>query len=186
MRLNVKHKRDIATSLVLVAIFLFISCSEKPELVDLDERAISPRLHALDVATLVSDSGVTRYRVNAKEWLVFDKAEEPYWDFPQGIHLERFDSTLNVDAEIRSKYAIYYTNKKLWDLRDSVHAMNLQGEHFECDQLYWNEVEELIFSNEKIKITQADKIITGVGFESNQTFTKYKIRKPEGIFPINE
>lgn len=185
MELFVKNRRNIATIFSVVAIFLF-SCSEKTEVVEVAERSISPRLHALDVATLVSDSGITRYRVNAKEWLVFDKAEEPYWDFPQGIHLERFDSTLNVDAEVKSKYAIYYTNKKLWDLRDSVHAMNLQGEHFETNQMFWNEKEELIFSNEKIKITQADKIITGVGFESNQTFTKYKIRKPEGIFPIKE
>lgn len=185
MDLVVKYRRSVATILSMVAIFLF-SCSEKHEVVEVVERSISPRLHALDVATLVSDSGITRYRVNAKEWLVFDKAEEPYWDFPKGIHLERFDSALNVDAEVKSKYAIYYTNKKLWDLRDSVHAMNLQGEHFETNQMFWSEKEELIFSSEKIKITQADKIITGTGFESNQTFTKYVIKKPEGIFPIKE
>jgi len=64
--------------------------------------------------------------------------------------------------------------------------MNLQGEHFETNQMFWSEKEELIFSSEKIKITQADKIITGTGFESNQTFTKYVIKKPEGIFPIKE
>ena len=45
---------------------------------------------------------------------------------------------------------------------------------------------ERVYSNGKIKITQQDKIIYGQGFESNQTFTKYLIKKPEGIFPIEE
>ena len=64
------------------------------------------KLSATDVITLVSDSGITRYRVNAKVWNVYDKAEEPYWDFPEGIHFDRFDPNMKVDAEIESKKAI--------------------------------------------------------------------------------
>ena len=177
--------RHITAAFVAV-ICLFVSCSEPKEVVEVQERSSMARLSATDVVTLVSDSGVTRYRVNAKVWKVFDKAEDPYWDFPEGIHFDRFDPNMNVDAEIESKIAIYYTDRKLWDLRDSVHAMNLEGEHFECDQLFWDESLEKVYSNGKIKITQKDKIIYGQGFESNQTFTKYVIKKPEGIFPIEE
>ena len=130
------------------------------------------RLTATDVTTLVSDSGITRYRVDAKVWKVFDRVEDPYWDFPEGIHFDRFDPDMNVDAEIESKKAVYYTTRKFWDLKDSVHAMNLKGEHFECDQLFWDEKAERVYTNGKVKITQQDKIIYGKGFESNQTFTK--------------
>lgn len=170
-----------------IAICFFVSCSEKKEMVDIpSDRSEIARLTATDVVTLVSDSGITRYRINAKVWKVYDKAEDPYWDFPKGIHFDRFDPNMNVDAEIESKVAVYYTTRKFWDLRDSVHAMNLQGEHFECDQLFWDEKEERVYSNGKIKITQQDKIIYGQGFESNQTFTKYVIKKPEGIFPVED
>lgn len=185
-----KIKRHITvllgTVVCLFTLSLFSSCSDKKEVIEVSDRSSIPSLSAADVSTLVSDSGITRYRINAKIWKVYDKVEDPYWDFPEGIHFDRFTPEMIVDAEIESKKAIYYTEQKLWDLKDSVHAMNLEGEHFECDQLFWNEKEERVYSNGKIKITQKDKIIYGQGFESNQTFTKYSIKKPEGIFPIEE
>ena len=39
---------------------------------------------------------------------------------------------------------------------------------------------------EFIRIEQPDRIITGHGFESNQQMTVYTIRKPEGIFYVDE
>ena len=170
-----------------IARCFFFSCSEGNEVVDISsDPSMTARLTATDVTTLVSDSGITRYRVDAKVWKVFDRVEDPYWDFPEGIHFDRFDPDMNVDAEIESKKAVYYTTRKFWDLKDSVHAMNLKGEHFECDQLFWDEKAERVYTNGKVKITQQDKIIYGKGFESNQTFTKYVIKKPEGIFPIED
>lgn len=50
-----------------------------------------PSLSSFDVTTLISDSGITRYRIKAKEWLMFENAKEPYWLFPQGIYVEKFD-----------------------------------------------------------------------------------------------
>jgi len=176
---------SIAAAIIVAAICL-LSCTEKMDSVPAVERSKRASLHALDVQTLVSDSGVVRYRVNTKEWFVYDKAEDPYWDFPSGLRLERFDPQKNVDAEIQSNYAIYKTEPKLWDLRDSVKAVNLEGEQFECDQLFWDEKAERVYSNGKIKITQKDRVIYGKGFDSNQTLTKYTIKNPEGIFPIRE
>lgn len=179
------NKLHIAATIFVAAISL-LSCTSKEETLPAIDRTKRASLHAKDVQTLVSDSGVVRYRVNTAEWMVFDKAADPNWEFPIGIRLERFTPRMEVDAEIQSKYAIYLTEKKLWDLRDSVNATNLDGEHFECDQLFWDERAERIYSNGKIKITKKDRVIIGQGFESNQTFTKYSIRKPEGIFPIKE
>ena len=34
-----------------------------------------------------------------------------------------------------------------------------------------------------MRIEQEDKIITGIGFESNQDMTQYKIFNSQGIFP---
>ena len=171
----------------MVMVAVICSCSEKTEQVGaITDRAKTPSLRATEVSTVVSDSGVTRYRINTPEWMIYDKAEIPYWEFPEGIRLEKFDVKLNVDAEIQSNYAIYYDKKRLWDLRDSVKAVNLEGEQFECNQLFWDENTEKVYSDDSIKITQKDKIIKGYGFESNQSLTRYTIRRPIGIFPLSE
>lgn len=188
MNSDLKHKILHITVAGFATVMCFLlSCSSEKDLVPLsqDKRKV-PTLTTLDVSTVVSDSGVTRYRVESPEWLMFDKADTVFWEFPKGIMLEKFDPQMKVDAKLQSKYAIYYKDLKLWDLRDSVVALNLEGEKFECDQLFWNQETEKVYSDGKIRITQQDKIIDGLGFESNQALTKYTILKPVGIFPISD
>ena len=56
------------------------------------ERQAMPMMTTDSVSTLISDSGITRYRIVAAEWLVYDKTEPPYQEFPSGVYLEQFDT----------------------------------------------------------------------------------------------
>lgn len=52
------------------------------------ERDSLPVMDTKGVTTLISDSGITRYRVNTAEWLIYDRKKPPYWAFEKGIYLE--------------------------------------------------------------------------------------------------
>lgn len=173
--------------MVVVVLFFIVSCSkEKVEQIGaIKNRSAMPQLHATEITTIISDSGVTRYRISATQWDVFDKATKPYWNFPNGIHFEKFDLNLKVDANIHSRYARFDVNEQRWELRGKVRATNLQGELFETEQLFWSEREGRIYSDSLIKITQISHIITGIGFESDASMTRYTIRRPQGIFPVD-
>ena len=73
----------------------------------IDDRASMPVLDAQGITTLISDSGITRYRIAAREWQVYDKAQPSYWEFPEGIYLEQFDDQLNTTSTLRADYAYY-------------------------------------------------------------------------------
>ena len=183
-----KINNSIATTfMVVVVLFFMFSCSkEKVEQIGaIKNRSAMAQLHATEITTIISDSGVTRYRISAPRWDVFDKAVKPYWNFPDGIHFEKFNLNLKVDANIHSRYARYEMNEKRWELRGKVRAMNLQGELFETEQLFWSERENRIYSDSLIKITRVSNIVTGIGFESDASMTRYTIRKPQGIFPVD-
>ncbi|MBR2370341.1 MAG: LPS export ABC transporter periplasmic protein LptC [Paludibacteraceae bacterium] len=150
------------------------------------ERDSAAVMKTYNVTTLVSDSGITRFRVATPEWLVFDKKAKPTWEFPQGLHLEQFDENLEIHSEVDAKKAIYYTELEQWILSDSVYAVNVEGEKFESEVLYVHQKEDRIFTDKFVKITQEDKIITGIGMESNQRLTKYRVLKPQGIIPLDE
>lgn len=145
-----------------------------------------PVLSASDVTTLISDSGVTRYRIKTQTWLVFDKADTPYWEFPDGIYLEKFNTNLEADATVEADYAYYNEPAQRWTLRGNVKALNLEGEQFETPLLYWDQKSESVYSDSSIVITREASIIVGVGFRSNQEMTKYTILKPKGVFPFEE
>ncbi len=174
--------------MVMLLLFSASSCSgKKKELGNaITERDSLPVMDTRNVTTLISDSGVTRYRILTDEWLVFDRKDPPYWAFEKGIYLEKFDSVFNVEASIKSDTAYYYSREELWKLIGNVDIHNVQGEQFTTELLYWDQRKEKIYSDKFIRIVQPDRIITGYGFDSNQQMTIYTILKPEGIFYVDE
>jgi LPS export ABC transporter protein LptC len=175
----------IAITTVALMLVSFGSCGKKAESVDLVfSKETSHTMRATDVSSLISDSGVTRYRLIASEWLIYSEASEPYWYFPSGIYVEKFDSTFHAEGSVEADTAYYYTNRSEWVLLKNVKIANLQGEKFDSEKVIWDQKNERIHSDEFIRIEQKDKIITGYGFESNQEMTRYRIFNPQGIFPI--
>lgn len=176
------------TTWVTVMFVLFPACSggEKKLAAAVTNRDSLPVMRTVGVESLVSDSGVIRYKIIAEEWSVYDKMEPPFWAFEKGLYLEQFNEELVAEATIKADTAYYYEDQKLWELRSNVHIENLKQEKFDTELLYWNQKTEKVYSDKKIRIEQDDKIIVGYGFESNQQLTDYVIRDTEGIFYIEE
>jgi LPS export ABC transporter protein LptC len=176
------------TTAIVVVVVLFLAACSKSDAERIDavtDRSMTPQLHAENITTLISDSGITRYRINAALWDVYDKAEEPYWEFPLGIYFERFAPDLTVDANIESDYAKYFEKKQLWELKGNVKATNLQGERFESEIMYWDQKNERIYSDTTIVVHREKYIINATGFESNQTLTQYDFYKTTGIIYVD-
>lgn len=174
---------------VMAVLFLFATACRREVKLRSDavvDRAAIPVLEAHEVTTLISDSGITRYRITAPKWKVFDKAEPAYWEFEDGVYLEKFAEDLSVEASMEADYAHYNEKEQIWRLYGNVHALNLEGEEFDTQELYWNQKSERVYSDSSIMIKRETSIIYGLGFESNQEMSKYTILKPTGVFPIKE
>lgn len=174
---------------VVVMLLLFtVACSkEVKEVVDATyDPEKSYTMKATQVNTLISDSGITRYRIEAAEWIVLGKAKEPYWYFPEGIYVEKFDTLFHSEASIKADTAYYFDKKGLWHLIGNVEVESLQGEQFDTSELFWDQKKEKVYSDKYIRIQQKEQIITGVGFESNQNMTRYKIFNSQGEFPVED
>ena len=128
----------------------------------------------------------TTDRAFSKEFLKFDKAKEPFSYFPEGIYVEKFDTLFNIEASLKADTAYNYEKKGLWKLIGNVRVENLEGKKFETSLLFWDQKEEKVYSDKYIRIQEDDKIITGIGFESNQNMTQYKIFNSQGVFPVSE
>ena len=101
-RSNVLFCRSLSITIAfgaVVMLLLFSACSgrHKDMGAAITERDSLPVMDTKGVMTLISDSGVTRYRINTEEWLVFDRKNPPYWAFEKGVYLEKFDSVFNVE-----------------------------------------------------------------------------------------
>ena len=174
---------------VIVMLFFYTACGgSETEIVDIQfDPELTPSMTTDSVTTLISDSGITRYKLEAENWQVFDKAAEPFWYFPEGIYLERFDSLFQVEAKILADTAWNYTDKRLWRLKGNVDIRNMEGEMFLSDELFWDQKEQKVYSDKYIQIKRGDTELKGYGFESNQEMTEYRIFRPhDGKIPFKE
>ena len=172
---------------MVVMLFNFGSCKEGKEgLVPFEyDPELVPSMITEKVTTHISDSGVTRYKLIAEIWMVFDQAETPCWYFPEGLYLERFTPDFDLEAIVEADTAWYYTKKDLWRLKKNVHVENMEGEQFSSDELYWDQQNAKVYSDSYIEIKRGDTRLRGWGFESNQEMTNYRIFRPhDGKLPF--
>jgi len=80
------NEQGITTIFVVVVMLLLFTASCNGDNKEVVVVAFDPEttytLRTTDYTTQFSDSGITRYRAIAKEFLKFDKAKEPFSYFP--------------------------------------------------------------------------------------------------------
>lgn len=146
----------------------------------------TPTMTTREVSTLISDSGITRYHIQAPMWLVFGEASQPSWKFPGGVFLEKFDDNLKQEATVEADSATYFERLKLWRLDGNVRIKNTLNEKFLTPQLFWDQRSQKIYSDSFIHIERSDRVIEGYGFDSNDRLTEYEVRRVSGIFPVSQ
>ncbi|WP_294082293.1 LPS export ABC transporter periplasmic protein LptC [Proteiniphilum sp. UBA5384] len=177
------------TITVLVVVMSLLSCRDKSE--NLVPLAYDPDSVATmithNVSTLISDSGITRYRIVADVWMIYDQAKEPYWYFPQGIYFEQFAPDFEIEATVVADTAWYYNNQEMWKLKKKVHVENREGEQFDSEELFWDQKNGKVFSDAYIEIKRGVSELKGYGFESNTAMSDYRIFRPhEGKLPFSD
>ncbi len=145
-----------------------------------------PSLSLNDLETVITDSGKVSYRFLTPEMNQYDNRQEPFTEFPEGLHLIVYNNQGEIEAQVKSQYAIYYEDEDLWELQNNVEAVNYEDEVINTEKLYWDSKTDRIYSDEFIKITTHEEILTGYGFESDEKFENYTIKNISGILAIEE
>ncbi|MDR1527542.1 MAG: LPS export ABC transporter periplasmic protein LptC [Dysgonamonadaceae bacterium] len=169
---------------ILLTCMLMLSCNQRNTGMATVEVNASeqPLLHGEGISWLISDSGVTRFRLKTKVLDSYSNDTASYWYFPQGIRVDQFDSLFQVSGYVEADTAYYFDKTGLWQLIHNVLIKNTEGTTCETSELFWNSKEppasmHSIYSDKFVKITKPDQIITTIGFKSNQSLTRYILYK---------
>ena len=68
----------------------------------------------------------------------------------------------------------------------NVFLVNSKGEQLNAEELIWDQNKKKIFSDKFVKVTTEDEIMFGNGFESNEDFSEYKVKKLTGQLKIDK
>ena len=166
--------------LFLFCIFLFHGCvNDMEEVKAITEEELLPIEVSENIRIIYSDSAQLRVILEAGHLERF-QGEDPYVEMSKGVHMRFFSSGDVVESELTSNYAISYQNSDIMEAKEDVVVINQKGETLNTEHLVWEKKTEKIYTEEFVKITTEDEVIFGHGFESNQDFTKYRIKKIKG------
>ena len=110
----------------------------------------------------------------------YSNFEFPYQEFPEGITLYFWDK--ENKSTVTSDYAVQFKNTGIVDLIGNVKITTSDSTIVKANQLYWDQANEWIFTNQPYQIIFADGSYNdGLQFDSNQEFTTFLSRNNQGI-----
>jgi LPS export ABC transporter protein LptC len=144
-----------------------------------------PTVEATNYETMFTDSGEVVSFLKTPKLLRFEGEGKPYVEFPEGVELVKYDEHQNIISSITADYAKQFEKEEKWEAKNNVVATNAQGDTLKTEHLIWEEKEERIYTEEFVRIIRDNQIITGIGFQSDQSLQNWRIKNPKGTIYIN-
>ena len=134
------------------------------------------------VNTLISDSGVIKYRIVSERWEINQNRKPTRWIFDKGLFLEQFDQKFHLQSYIQSDTAYYYDENRIWELRGRVRILTKDGLRYRSEQLFWDENKHELYSHVHSTLITPERELQGSYFRSDEQMTKYYVSNSKGSF----
>ncbi|MGB9746041.1 MAG: LPS export ABC transporter periplasmic protein LptC [Bacteroidales bacterium] len=147
-----------------------------------------PTLSRNDTEIRYTDSARLKIVVYAPRLERYTNTEKPYIEFPKGIHVDFYNDSAQIESTITAKYARYDEKEKIWTARNDVVARNIiKNEQLNTEEIFWDENKKIIYSLKFTRIMTSDGIFYGDGgFEADQEFTRWKLKKTRGSVNVKD
>ena len=174
--------------LVLILLVFLGSCAEVHEHTApaVNERDSASMMTSYGINTLISDSGVIKYKIVAERWDVNTVKQPSRWTFEKGIFMEQFDEQFHVEGYIQADTAWYYDQQKLWELRGRVYIRNVNGLIFRSEEFFWDGNRHEFYSHKFSRVITPERTLEGTYFRSDEHMTHYEVTNSVGSFQASD
>ena len=114
------------------------------------------------------------------------KADTPYAEFPKSIDVNFYKEQNQLESVVRAKYAKYFETLGKVYLRDSVRVYNTSGDTLYCNDLWWDQNQNIFYTDQQVRIRTRTQQLDGTGLWALANFSKYTIKNTTGIVAIPE
>ena len=171
--------------LITFLVFGLLASCEQPQehaAPAIQERDSVSMMTTYGVNTLISDSGVIKYRIVTERWDVNTIKQPTRWTFERGIFLEQFDDKFHIEGYIFADTAWYYDQVKLWELRGRVRIRNINGLVFRSEELFWDGMKHEFYSHKYSRVVTPERELEGTYFRSDEHMRHYEVTNSTGSF----
>jgi LPS export ABC transporter protein LptC len=180
------RRKLITFGISVFFLFIISSCGNDVKTVNAITLKIEgPDMSARNIEVVFSDSG----RIQAKLTSILlnrYEGQNPYLEFPKGFSVVVYDSIERVESTITGNYGRQDELTRVMIARGNVVVRNeMKNQQINTEELTWAENRRLIYSDVKVKITTANKVLFSDGLKANDSFTWYELENPHGQMTVN-
>ena len=141
---------------------------------------------AYNVTILYSENGNTKARIFAKEFIRNDFAKPPFTDMRNGLKIEFFDDSLNIESTLTAKYARFYEKAGNVLIRDSIIVHTKKNETIKTEELVWNQNIKKIYTEKPVEIVTPTQTMYGDALDAEEDFSRYQIKNLRGTLKVDK
>ena len=178
----------LQTILALLAILAVAACSKER----VETKSLNVNIDSLYTArmiklnTLISDSGMIRYRMIAPVLLIYERPERNEWVFPQGLILRPYDTVSGNKVFIKADSAIRSSATEEWELIGHVQVQGPEGQRLNTHRLFWQRDQRRLYSHDTTYFFTQGRELRGSSFEATDDLSWYQILNNKGMIEYDE
>jgi LPS export ABC transporter protein LptC len=169
---------------------MLFSCENDISKIKVSNAEELPIIQSNGIQTIYSDSAVVRLKITGPELKEFAETDdkEAYIEFPKGLKATFYNQSGRIESSLEAEYAIFWKKVKQFEARTNVVVKNFsEKQELFTEQLFWDKDEEKIWSDKFVKIiTENGPTYGEEGFESDQNFAKFRIKKSRGQMTVED
>jgi LPS export ABC transporter protein LptC len=173
---------------LLSLLVLLSACSrteeEKARLKQFEESG--PMREAFNVRFLFSEQAILQAELTAPHAVETTEDEQDVRLFDRGLNLLFYTPEGERKSELiadNGKFRNQFKEAEVWG---NVVMVNEKGDKMETEKLFWDKVEDRLYTPEFVKIRTESEIIFGDSMIANTDFTEYRIFNIRGAISLKD
>jgi len=173
MQIQAKWSICCFLPVMLITALLLPSCENDLNTVKkLSQQEANNKIDSSKVIEIIySDSAKVKARVESPLLLTYN-TKTPYHLMPKGVKIYFYDKNLVITNTIVADSGVSKLDNKLIELHRNVVVTSNKGDVFRSDELIWDSLKKLVYSNKPWTFNKADgTVLNGTVFQSDESFT---------------
>ena len=164
----------------LLLSIVLVACTNDPKLV---QNFVSDKEQAIEqikgAELLHTENGKIKVRIVADKIERFQN-QQPGLIFSEKIEVYFYNDSSELQSTLMANDASIDEDKKIMLAQNNVVLTSSDDKKLETEELVWDEKQDKIYTDKKVKITTGKEVVYGEGFTSNSDFSQYSITKIHG------
>ena len=161
---------------------ILVACTNDPKLV---QEFVNDKVQAIEqikgAELLHTENGKIKVKIIAGKIERFQNLQ-PQLIFSENLEIYFYNDSSQLQSTLKANDGSIDEEKKIMVAQNNVELISSDNKKLETEELVWDEKNNKIYTDKKVKITTSKEVVYGEGFTSNPNFTEYSIIKIHGTF----